>query len=298
MSRQLTSGVLGRKNNLAVILANNYISRVISEPYRIIGAGILNWDIDGNPPTDLFNANGVINPNNYDNNAAKLSIINEFSRMLNEELEGNSKYEALRYNVGSDYGMELVFDEISNLYRIQKVFDLSPNHYDFEASLASERPLLNQQGIDRRNSSVYPNTQLMLSEVDLFTKNTIVSFNTFKPYSLTASLNRHGNLQYNIRQNGVGGILFYMRDINNNLITFNTSTTNAYSIESVVKLKVKWSDDTKIVRIERDEGLLMGQATHNGEKANNANHRPFGFSGPGGGNGVNTIFKQTEVYSY
>ena len=82
MSRQLTSGVLGRRKNLAVQLANEYIARVTSEPYSLIGAGILNWDVNGNPPTDLFDGSGNINTDNYDSVAAKNAIISAYENLL------------------------------------------------------------------------------------------------------------------------------------------------------------------------------------------------------------------------
>jgi hypothetical protein len=70
MSRLILPGILGAKSKADVLTAE-YLNRVYSEPYGIIGAGILNWDEDGNPPADLFLADGTPNPVNYNSNAAR-----------------------------------------------------------------------------------------------------------------------------------------------------------------------------------------------------------------------------------
>ena len=114
MSRQLTSGVLGRKNNLAVQLANEYIARVMAEPYGVIGAGILNWDIDGNPPADLFDAFGNINPANYDEGIAESAIVSAYKNLLIY-----SDIEDLGCSFSQHYGFKF-----NSVLEVQKVYNL------------------------------------------------------------------------------------------------------------------------------------------------------------------------------
>ena len=143
MSRQLTSGVLGRKKNLAVQLANEYIARVMAEPYGVIGAGILNWDIDGNPPADLFDAFGNINPVNYDSAAAKNAVIALFDYLIN-----NEDFEKTISYISKDLGFIL---NSSNI--IREVVNVKDT-FNFEAT-GTTLPILNKnEGIVIRGNEL------------------------------------------------------------------------------------------------------------------------------------------------
>ena len=93
-------------------VVGEYLQRVYSTPYSVIGAGILNFDIDGNPPIDLFDEIGNINPTNYDYDIAKDYMTNEIDNLSPDTIISND------YR----YGVKLRKD--GGLHYVVKWFDI------------------------------------------------------------------------------------------------------------------------------------------------------------------------------
>ena len=134
MSRQLTSGVLGRKKTLT----NEYLKRVYSEPYSVIGAGVLNWDANGNPPIDLFDSNGKINANNYNFEIAKEFVINKYDELI-ETFDD--------IVVGWDHQMGIKLHQVSGNYFVSKIFDIKNQYGDLTPALSNPSVIYKQNFI-------------------------------------------------------------------------------------------------------------------------------------------------------
>ena len=223
MSRQLTIGVLGRKKNLAVQLANEYIARVTSEPYSLIGAGILNWDIDGNPPANLFDGAGNINPANYDTVIARNTIIDEYQRLINE-----NEFDKLEISVSKDFGIRF---SNTTYNTVVKLFDLSNNNYDCENT--GDGQIIRNDGIysngtnDFRNDMSIREQTKILSRYKFRATDGGANFQFIFRCGATSNANRGMQLAFHstIR------LYLYVSDGSNRPITVIHSGDMAYGIE-------------------------------------------------------------------